>query len=78
LTKKQLQKRPYGHELDHLYREAVARGLSLSIVEVQGKVAWLNEYHNRDALLRYDATTTRTLPKCAVYFEIIDAILRAL
>jgi hypothetical protein len=67
----------YSHNLDRLYSEAVQRGLDLSsIPEVQHKIAWLNEYHDKGALLRYSDETKSLLP-CNTLFPIIDALLLA-
>jgi hypothetical protein len=67
----------YRHNLDRLYSEAVEHGLSLSsIPEVKHTIAWINEYHDNGAVLRYSAKT-KTLPACNTLFPIIDAILAA-
>jgi len=65
----------YRHNLDRLYSEAVEHGLS-SIREDKHTIAWINEYHDNGAVLRYSATT-KTLPACNTLFPIIDAILAA-
>jgi hypothetical protein len=76
LTKKELSNH-YCHNLDRLYSEAVKRGLDLSsISDVKDKIAWINEYHDKGALLRY-SDETKLLPQCSTLFPIIDAILIA-
>jgi hypothetical protein len=75
LTRKALRKRPYVHDLDRLYSDAVQRGLSLPGHSKQ-LIAAVNEYHNAH-IIRYEFTTTRTVPTCATLFPIVEAILAA-
>ena len=84
VTKKELAKKPYEHNLDHLYREAVKHDLKLEehgldpgfIPDVKPTIAKLNEYW-KSALLRYDIELIKQLPNCAGLFPIIDALLAA-
>src|SRR5262245_10636676 len=57
LTRAVLRKKPYGHDLDHLYSDAVQRGLSLP-PRSKELIAAVNEYHND--IIRYEFAITRT------------------
>ena len=72
-----LAKNPYGHNLQALYSEATKRGLKVSVPHVEAIIEWVNEYHDKGALLRYDFTQTRELPNCSTIFPIIEEILAA-
>ncbi len=73
LTREKLRKKPYGHDLDRLYSDAVKRGLP---PPPRGKelIAAINEYHNVH-IIRYEFATTRTMPTCKSLFPIVEAIL---
>jgi hypothetical protein len=75
LTRKILRKKPYGHDLDHLYSEAVHRGLSLP-PRSKELIAKINASHNTH-IIRYEFETTRTVPTCKTVFPIVEAILAA-
>lgn len=77
LTNDQLRKNPFGHNLENLYGEACKHGLLLSIPNVVGTIEWINEYHDKGALLRYDFENMRELPMCETLFPIVEAILVA-
>ena len=80
LTRKELAKKPYEHNLDRLYREAVKRGLKLEKhgldPDVEYAIAKLNEYW-KSALLRYDVELMKQLPQCDALFPFINALLDA-
>jgi hypothetical protein len=75
LTRKALRNKPYVHDLDRLYSDAVHRGLSLP-AHSKELIAAVNEYHSTH-IIRYEFTTTRTLPTCRTLFSIVEAILAA-
>jgi hypothetical protein len=75
LTRKTLRNKPYAHDLDRLYSDAVQRGLSLP-AHSKELIAAVNEYHSAH-IIRYEFTTTRRLPTCAKLFPIVEAILAA-
>jgi hypothetical protein len=75
LTRQTLRKKPYAHNLDRLYSDAVQRGLSPPPHSKQ-LIAAVNEYHNAH-IIRYEFATTRTVPTCATLFPIVEAILAA-
>ena len=78
LSNAALANRPYGHSLVALFAEACKRGLSVSSQHVaKDLIEWINEYHDKGALLRYDFTQTRELPNCSTIFPIITEILVA-
>jgi hypothetical protein len=77
LTNDQLRTKPYGHDLHSLYGEACKHGLSISILNVAVTIEWINEYHDKGALLRYDFENPRALPMCETLFPIVEAILVA-
>jgi hypothetical protein len=67
------------HDLHCLYTAAVKKhGLKLlpSIADAKGTIAWVNEYHDKGALLRY-SDKTKSLPQCNTLFPIINALLAA-
>ena len=76
LTNNELWK-THGHDLDSLYGEARKRGLSISFPNVAVTIEWVNEYHDKGALLRYDFENPRALPMCETLFPIVEAILVA-
>jgi hypothetical protein len=41
------------------------------------RIEWINEYHDKGALLRYDFENPRALPMCETLFPIVEAILVA-
>jgi hypothetical protein len=75
LTRETLRNKPYGHDLDRLYSEAVQCGLSLPPPSKE-LIAAVNEYH-RAHIIRYEFATTRIVPTCATLFPIVEAILAA-
>jgi hypothetical protein len=75
LTRGRLRNKPYGHNLDRLYSDAVQRGLSLP-PDQERLIATINEYHNKH-IIRYEFAKSRTLPRCATFFPIVEAILAA-
>jgi hypothetical protein len=75
LTRETLRNKPYGHDLDRLYSDAVQRGL-LPLPHSKKLIAAVNEYHNAH-IIRYEFATTRTVPRCAMLFPIVEAILAA-
>jgi hypothetical protein len=75
LTRKTLRNKPYAHDLDRLYRDAVQRGLSLP-AHSKELIAAVNEYHSAH-IIRYEFATTRTVPTCKRLFPIVEAILAA-
>jgi hypothetical protein len=75
LTRKTLRKKPYAHDLDRLYSDAVQRGLSLP-AHSKKLIAAVNEYHSAH-IIRYEFATTRTVPTCKSLFSIVEAILAA-
>lgn len=40
-----LRKKPYGHDLEHLYAEAVNHGLVISYPNADKMISWVNEWH---------------------------------
>ena len=68
---------PYGHNLQKLLDEAGRRGLSVSSPHARDYVEWLNVYHDKGSLLRYDFAHTRELPMCKAIFPIIEEISSA-
>jgi hypothetical protein len=77
LTTAKLKKPPFGHNLVKLYEIAQKHGLRLPVADVDKFLAWINEYHDRDALIRYEFTTTRTLPMVEVLSPIVAALIDA-
>ncbi len=77
LTIANLKKRPFGHNLVNLYATAQQHGLRLSVPDADKFLAWINEYHDRDALIRYEFTKTQTLPMVEVLFPIVAALIEA-
>jgi hypothetical protein len=77
LTEIELRKKPYSHDLAALYSEAVRRGLSVSIPDLNKTLEHLNQYHSKWARLRYNFSDTRELPLCSDLFPIISALLHA-
>jgi HEPN domain-containing protein len=75
LTRKKLRNKPYAHDLDRLYSDAVQRGLSLP-PRSKELIAAVNEYHSAH-IIRYEFATTRTVPTCKSLFPIVEAILAA-
>jgi HEPN domain-containing protein len=75
LTRKTLGNKPYAHDLDRLYSDAVQRGLSLP-ARSKELIAAVNEYH-RAHIIRYEFATTRRVPTCKSLFPIVEAILAA-
>ncbi len=76
-TSAKLKKSPFGHNLVELYKTAQQQGLLLPVADVDKFLVWINEYHDRDALIRYEFTKTRTLPMAEVLFPIIAALIEA-
>jgi hypothetical protein len=75
LTSETLRIKPYGHDLNRLYSDAVQRGLSPP-PRSKELIAAINEYHSRH-IIRYEFEKTRTVPSCATLFPIVEAILAA-
>ena len=75
LTREMLRNKPYGHNLDRLYSDAVQRGLSLP-AHSKELIAAVNEYHSAH-IIRYEFATTRRVPTCKSLFPIVEAILAA-
>jgi HEPN domain-containing protein len=75
LTRETLRNKPYGHDLDRLYSDAIQRGLSPP-PRSKELIAAVNEYHNTH-IIPYEFATTRTVPTCATLFPIVEAILAA-
>jgi HEPN domain-containing protein len=73
VTRETLRKKPYGHDLDRLYSEAVRRGLSPPPSSKE-LIAAVNEHHSAH-IIRYEFATTRTVPTCKSLFPIVEAIL---
>src|SRR5262245_5535336 len=73
VTRETLRKKPYGHDLDRLYSEAVRRGLSPPPSSKE-LIAAINEHHSAH-IIRYEFATTRTVPTCKSVFPIVEAIL---
>jgi hypothetical protein len=78
LSNGELARKPFGHDLVRLCAEARKRGLTLSTHQADALIQWINEYHDKGALLRYDFTETRELPNCDTLFPIVDEILKAI
>jgi hypothetical protein len=76
VTNDDLQKK-YSHNLVSLYKAACNRGLIISFPDIDNTLAWINEYHGKGALLRYDFTNPRELPMCATLFPLVNAVLSA-
>jgi hypothetical protein len=76
-TSAKLKKSPFGHNLVKLYETAQNHGLRLPVADVDKFLVWINEYHNRDGLIRYEFTTTRTLPTVGVLTPIVAALIDA-
>jgi HEPN domain-containing protein len=77
LTEGQLKRKPYGHNLIVLFKEAERRGLVLSLDNTDELITSANEWHDNAVKIRYDFTETRTLPMCQEIFPLIDEILVA-
>jgi hypothetical protein len=75
VTRETLRKKPYGHDLDRLYSEAVQRGLSLP-PRSKELIAAVNKYHSAN-IIRYEFATTRILPTCKTLIPMVEAILAA-
>lgn len=75
LTAETLRNKPYGHNLDRLYSEAVDRGLSLR-PNSKELIEAISEYHYKN-IIRYEFAKTRTVPMCMTLFPIVEAILLA-
>jgi hypothetical protein len=75
LTRKTLRNKPYAHDLDHLYSDAVQRGLSLP-AHSKELIAAVNECHSAH-IIRYEFATTREVPTCKDLFPIVEATLAA-
>ena len=75
LNAAKLRNKPYGHDLDRLYHEAVKHGLSLSPMN-ERVIQAINEYHRKN-LIRYEFDKTRTMPVCEGIFPIIETIIKA-
>ncbi len=75
MTEEDLSKRPYGHDLERLYSEALRHGLSLRFADANKMIAWCNEWHSGRIKIRYKFTETRTLPMCRVVFPLIEEII---
>jgi hypothetical protein len=75
MTAAKLRIKPYGHDLERLYHEAVKNGLSLSPMD-EKVIQAINEYHHKN-LIRYEFDRTRTMPVCGGIFPVIDTIIKA-
>jgi len=75
VTEKQLRKRPFGHDLVHLYEEAKTRGMLLNIPNTDDLISWINEWHCDEVKIRYDFKQARTLPICNALFPLAEAII---
>jgi HEPN domain-containing protein len=75
LTRETLRKKPYVHDLDRLYSDALKRGLSLP-PRSKEQIAAVNKSHNAH-IIRYEFATPRTVPTCKTLFPIVEAILAA-
>jgi HEPN domain-containing protein len=75
LTRETLRKKPYVHDLDRLYSDALKRGLS-PLPGSKELIAAVNKAHNAH-IIRYELATTQTVPTCKSLFPIIEAILAA-
>jgi hypothetical protein len=73
----QLKKHPFGHNLVNLYETAQQHDLRLVVADADKFLAWVNEYHDRDALIRYEFTKARTLPMAEMLFPIVAALIEA-
>jgi hypothetical protein len=70
-------RRQYGHDLVSLYNEACQHGLAVSFPDIDNAIVWINEFHSRGALLRYDFANMRELPMCSTLFPLVEVILAA-
>jgi len=77
LTADELSKKPYGHDLVALYSEAVRRGLTVAVPNIDKTLEYLNRYHNKGATLRYVFAHRRELPLCSDLLPIISALVNA-
>lgn len=72
-TRDTLRKKPYVHDLDRLYSDAVSHGLSLP-PRSKELIGAINDCHNAH-IIRYEFATTRTVPTCKTLFPVVEAIL---
>jgi hypothetical protein len=67
----------YGHKLPDLYKEACSRGLTISFPNIEFTLDWIQQYHGRGSLLRYEFRKIRQLPLCNTLFPLVEGILSA-
>ena len=70
-----VKKHPFGHNLVNLYETAKQCGLLLSIADADKFLAWANEYHDRDARIRYEFTKIHTRPMAETLIPIVAALI---
>jgi hypothetical protein len=52
-TEKELERRPFGHDLVALYDAALAGGMVLNTPHARDLIEWINEWHCHDVKIRY-------------------------
>jgi hypothetical protein len=76
MTAQDLKRRPFGHDLGELYKEAKKHGLALTSSDAEGYLDAMNQNH-RDGTIRYEFAETRTLPMCDLLIPLVVEILEA-
>ena len=62
--------------LVQLYKKAKRRGYTIrTCPDADELIEWINEWHSKDAQIRYDFANERNLPKCERLFPLVDDIL---
>lgn len=77
LSDKALRHSPFRHNLTNLYSAACEQGLSISVPQAKEFIEWMNCYHDKRSLIRYEFTGKRELPMCRVLFSIVEKVLAA-
>ena len=65
----------YAHDLDKLYEEACKRGLTLNTDPDATRLIKDANRHHEKSLLRYQFTTSFSLPTPEIAFRVIEEIL---
>jgi hypothetical protein len=74
-AEKELERRPFGHDLVALYNAAVAGGMTLNTPDAKEFIEWINEWHCHGVKIRYLFTAERTLPICETLFPLAGEII---
>jgi hypothetical protein len=74
-TERELERRPFGHDLVALYDAALAGGMVLNTPNARDFIEWINEWHCHGVKIRYLFTTERTLPICETLFPLAVEII---